>query len=911
MSVLTVFLAAHGPADGVRDVLTDLSAAGLVDPFLWIDEHDAMAGTAGVTATSVVGGESSTIALQNVLASTRVTRVRLCVLVPFIEGAQAVRVDSERAIADMLVANSGSAQLVRLRMILTRGGASVPESAVPALAGWHNLLIAPEDSNGPGMGHVSLEATTDAVVIGRNAAPVIAGIAGLWAHAQHAPFDDLHVVPGDAIRLVRSFYRRLETSGAEHDLREQVLDIGGPLPLPLDAGGSVVYVEDVPLATGRMAQNLWTKHRGMLVGSRVPKPVDEGSQAIGLWRALVMFFSFIGSALRNAPMAFYNRVSRGVSGAVAATVNSAVFGSDSSAYTIVVNGVGPDGRSVKWSEFSAASHQMMTALDPGTENRHHAASADLSRLWSDYAAGALTLADAGERSQGLPPVQVGANRAVIRIAGDIVPGKAQRFTDVPGIIAASTGVSGLDAHDVMAISDFRAQLRELEQDQVLGLEARRTVSAVDAWGQSIRRSYGFAFGQILAEGMHSTRTEISGLIMKLRAHTGFEDQSEGIRGRQRSLARWAQIITFLSIVIMGVAGYLTYRDVLKGWHCALIVVVAILVWFSSLFILFTRSQQELFQMINRQRRASGELEADQANIRTALRDLDRLTAAYRQHVSWSGALGAFLAEPLGKAPKRSGSARQINWGLPRSAAIGSARPEAVRIVEVAERLRSELFTVGWMTSPWDELARGAGDHLGALGLDVRQSPELLYAKQGWGSGSALDVWSAKLAAGEIELDGADVVWERALTELGGSKASLITELVSSVEVRDEGQSRIQTLDGFMAGVGVRGEFAESGFFDRTLLTDLASTSGRAAVRGGRADQARLGLGLIAVTTQFSEGLAREELQFGSEGKVAVDQYSYEIPVSPDSVALGGFSGAPSAAPVSDPFRAPSIDGMNF
>lgn len=911
MSVLTVFLAAHGPADGVRDVLTDLSAAGLLDPFLWIDESDATSGVAAVTATSVVSGAACTVAVQEVLASTRVTRIRLCVLVPFIDGAQAVQVDSERAVADMLVANSGGAQLVRLRMILTRGGVGVREPAALALAGWHNLLIAPEDSNGPGMGHVSLPATTDPVLIGRNAAPVVAGVAGLWAHAQHTPFDDLHVVPGDAIRLVRSFYRRLETSAAEHDLRERVLDIGGPLPLPLDAGGSVVYVEDVPLATEMMAHNLWNKHGGMLVGSRVPRPVDEGSTAIGLWRSIVMFFSFLGSALRNAPMAFYNRVSTGISGVVASTVNSTIFGRDSSAYTIVVNGIGPDGRSVKWPEFSDASRQMMTALDPGTESRHHAAATDLSRLWSDYCSGALTLADAGQRSQGLPPVQVGAHRGVIRAAGDIVPGRAQRFTDVPGIIAANTGVSGLDAHDVLAISDFRNQLRELEPDQVLGLEARRTESSVAAWAQTIRRSYGFTFGEILADRMQTTRNEVSALLTKLGATAGTDDQSERIQARQRSLARWAQIITLLAVVIMGVAGYLANRGTVEWSHFALIVVVAILVWFFSLFVLFNRSQQELFQLINQLRRAAAEAEANQANLYTALRDLDRLSAAYRQHVSWSAALGAFLAEPLGKAPARSGSTRQISWGLPRSAAIGSARPELSRIVEVAERLRSELFTVGWMTSPWDELTRVAGDHLGTLGLDVRQSPELLYAKQGWGSGSALDEWSGKLAGDEIARGGADVVWNRALAELGGSRVSLISELVSAVEVRDADQTRVQTLDGFIAGVGDAGEIAQSGHFDRTLLTDVAATSGRAGVCGGRADHVRLGLGLIAVTTQFSEGLGREEFEFGVQAIDSAKEAVFVIPVSPDDAALRGFGGSSAAVPVSDPFRAPSIDGMNF
>ena len=43
MDALTVFLAPDGAAGGVRDVLRDLSAAGLVEPFLWVREAAVIA----------------------------------------------------------------------------------------------------------------------------------------------------------------------------------------------------------------------------------------------------------------------------------------------------------------------------------------------------------------------------------------------------------------------------------------------------------------------------------------------------------------------------------------------------------------------------------------------------------------------------------------------------------------------------------------------------------------------------------------------------------------------------------------------------------------------------------------------------------------------------------------------------
>ena len=43
----------------------------------------------------------------------------------------------------------------------------------------------------------------------------------------------------------------------------------------------------------------------------------------------------------------------------------------------------------------------------------------------------------------------------------------------------------------------------------------------------------------------------------------------------------------------------------------------------------------------------GELEAMQANLRTALQDVSRLSTAYGQLLSWSRVLGAVLRAPFG------------------------------------------------------------------------------------------------------------------------------------------------------------------------------------------------------------------------------------------------------------------------
>src|SRR5690606_18355789 len=113
-------------------------------------------------------------------------------------------------------------------------------------------------------------------------------ITGLWTDIEHTPFDDAPVLPGNSLRVVRSFYRRLDTSHAEHRLHSELLEFDGQLPLPRDAGTAVLYADDVPAATRQMAHAVWVKHGHLLTSPRKSAPPKRDVRTITFMDAVRM-----------------------------------------------------------------------------------------------------------------------------------------------------------------------------------------------------------------------------------------------------------------------------------------------------------------------------------------------------------------------------------------------------------------------------------------------------------------------------------------------------------------------------------------------------------------------------------------------------------------------------------------------
>ncbi|WP_253249943.1 magnesium transporter [Rhodococcus sp. BUPNP1] len=903
-SVLTVFVGSVGPADGVRDVLRDLSTAELVGSFVWVDDSEIDGAGTRVPAVETERGISQSVTLQDVLASRHYDLVRLCVLVPSGPGAVPVRLATETMLAELLSSNSGGARCVRLRVLLRRPADEQPASAIPALAGWHNLLVAPEDSRGPGMGHESLTATHDPVDVGRQAAPVIAGITGLWTDIEHTPFDDAPVLPGNSLRVVRSFYRRLDTSHAEHRLHSELLEFDGQLPLPRDAGTAVLYADDVPAATRQMAHAVWVKHGHLLTSPRKSAPPKRDVRTITFMDAVRMTGRFLLAVLKNAPSLLITRAIHRASTSVASAAQRALFGSTPGAYRVLVGGVDADGQRVSWTEYESASRQLGAALDEA-KGTPQVAAPDLSALWRDYARGALTLADASERSAGLPPIQVGAHRAVLRSAADIVPGPDDDFTDIPGVVSATTQLHVAEAPDILGVEELRTTLRGLEQDPVIGLDARRTGAAIQTWAAKRRHSFAVSFGSILTSRLSADITEAGTLLERIKGVEALRDPAEESAEVQRRMFWRVRIATLIALVLGVLAGVLAWKEFISWWAGGPIIALCVIGWAIAVTLICQKAQQYLEDLLASREAITAANEADRVNLRAALREIEVLTGAYRQYLSWSRALGAFLARPLGVPKHVLTARRRIDWGLPRHSAIGSGSPDDDKIARVADQLRQDLFTVGWLTEPWDTVSAGAGVALGGVAHDITRDPSLLTTKAGAGSGSPLDEWSLMFYRGRVQSTGAAVLWQRAMSELTGPRTELARDLLDVIEYRIDGTVHRSGIDDFLAGVGVP---TEGGFLDRAAFTDTATMRGASAVAGELYSRTRVGCGLVAVTTQFTEGVSAEDLARPTSKHVRTEEI-HEIPDIDLRPAQREEAPADNSGRTS--YIAPAVDGINF
>lgn len=912
MVAFTVFIAPGGRTDGVLAALVDLSAAGIVDRFAWISDPSADVPIEGLTV--IEAGRSTDVRLDQFVTAQQISLLRVCSLVPAYEAERTLSVPAELSVVSALATATAAAGVVRIRCLLTGPQGCAADLGTTVVEGWHNIIVSPEDSRGPDFGRVATPADPSPADIGRTAAPVVAGLCGLWTGPAHAPLDDTAVLPGRVVRLARSYYRRLDATAAEAALRHQVLAQDGRFPLPGDQQRTrVVYVDDVGMAAHTMATALWRKHADVLRGPRIAYET-ETVDALSGWAALKMFFGFLWAAMKNAPSAWYNKVVGNAAGRMAAQVQQAVFSEGNAAYEVVVRGRRADGGYANWNEIGSASGYISDTMAAGANSGQQPlqeAAADLSGVWQDYARAAMTLGDAGDRSGELPPIRVGAARGILPRAQDAVPGKESRFSDIPGVVAAATGFDGVDATDPLGIGDLRRRLSELQRDRDLGLGAASTLTALGQWQRAHARSFGVQVGDQLAHAFHNCNQEAAHLWEKLR---NAQPAPQAPAGDLR-LARWVQVTVAVLVVLAVVVGYLGYREVIGVWTAVSIVAGSIAAALTCLAVAFINIQRRLFALIHQRTSVTSEQRIDQQNLQTALADLRRLSRAYGQFLSWSRAIGAFLAGPLGPDAHTDADPVPIAWGLPMAAGLGAVVPDEAETATAAGYLRRDLFRPGWLTDSWDKLLAVAAPQ--QFGYEFAATTSPLWTDNGSGSGSELDRWSSDLYSRAITSTGAELVWQESLGLLDGSLAGLTGRLVGSVSVT--GGPQVSVAD-FLAGLDRPA--APAGSFPTSLLTDTAIAGSAARVVTDIRHSSRLGLGIVCAATQFSDALRPDQIRSVAGPAVPDAGWAADAGSAPDSgppplyktgadrAGTDRAGTARAGAGRSDEFRAPDL-GKGF
>ncbi|MEO3761065.1 hypothetical protein ABGB19_22630 [Mycobacterium sp. B14F4] len=834
---LTVLVAPHTGTDEVFGVLADYSAVGLLAAFVWVDAADV--GGASTPATVMHDGRAEPAVLQQLLTARRYQRIRVVVLVPTeAPPNERVPLAAEQMAEQTVRSSSMGARISLLRVLLSRGvAAPAARDSTLVLEGWHNLLVAPDDSAGPGLGAVSAGPVTDPLDFAQYTAPVIAGLTGLWAGLEQTPFDTLEILPGQTVRAARAFYRRLDSSEVEERLRAQLFDPAGHLPLPRGGEVPVVYVENVAAATQTMARALWTKHRDVLRGPRLSMN-DVRAQAISIWAALKLFFRFMGAALRQAPGAWWSAVTGSVSSVLASTVQGTVFGGRDSAFAVVTNT-----DVANWQDLGRSADTLTTALG-GEPPPQHLAQQDLGALWTDFVNGALTLADGGRRVVGLEPVPVGSGVGVVAASADVVPSVAESFSAIPTSLSAVIGMSSVEPADVLGVANLRERLQRAYSDPAAGVEARTAGTELDGWHRFVSRSYAWQVGSILADFLHRARGEVAQLAGEIQQAANRVSADERLQARQRAIGVilktmfWALVLVL--VVLVGIAALGWVRWPFALWTGGVMLGLYIVVSLG----LFLFSQRDLFAEKHLRQSQLGELEMMQANLRAALQDVSRLSTAYGQLLSWCRVLGAVLRAPFGPAPAPRPSPGQLFDGLPRSTQLGVADPDEQQAGDAVHAIQRRLYALGWLTPPWQDMIREAAARL-------REEPEMLFRMPGIGTQSGLDQWSYAVGAGHVQPAGADALWGRVEQMFAEGQGEVAEALTGTVLV--PGLDRHVPAQQFAAGITEHRD-GRAAPFDASLFTHTAMTAGRASVAVDEAAVVRGGLGYRAAVVQASDGL---------------------------------------------------------
>jgi len=855
MGDLTVFVAPAGKAAGIRDVLSDWSGAGLLDDFLWIEP--AMVSGSRVNALSVRAGRLDGIAVASLAGVESFSRIRIAVIVPALTGESSVDPEVAQRIAQFFESAFGSTPVTRVRAVVTRADQFTTGPDL-VIQGWHNIVLSPEESTGPGVGMSPLPHTTDAIDLGVQAAASLAGLLGLWSGISSSPLDAEHPPPGRVARLSRSYFRRLGTQKVEARLRRHVLSMRDGLPLPTQFGTASVYIDDTALATRTMADQLWSRHASVLQGPRETQTAAP-ARRIGVGEALRMLFGFLWAAIRNAPRAWLSGIVHSIKADAASLVQGAVFGSAPSAYNVVFKGVTSSGMPASWADLGGAARELDRVLEGSGSPRGHEARADLSTLWQDYAAGAMTLADAGERVSGLTPVQIGVQRGVLRRPSSAVPSVADAFVGIPPHLASTVDIDSVEPFDVLGIFSIEERLRAVADQPTMGVAASAAAHAVAEWKNAHTDSFASRVGTRIGERLYAVTGEIRSLLDIIRQAASADDLVSGVQATQKRLAKVIQVMAIVFAVAMVLVGVLFLGSIISATVAIVGAVSVLLVWFVSTVITFARGQRELFALINARRELLAGEELARRNLVHALRDARRLADAYSQFLSWSRILGTVLSEPFGREDEAETPDETAVADLPLPVRLGTAEVDEGVLASAAAEIRRDVFTVGWLTSSWESAIANAHHALGARGAALRAQPFAIFNERGDGDDTVLPEWAQSVTDDGIDPSIGDTLWLRIATDLEGPKQALASALLARVTDNRTPAGTSVSLDVFMGGVDRPGGIAHDRL-DDSMLSDSARTSGESVVAQTHIDGSRLGLGRTATLTQLTAAFPEYELR---------------------------------------------------
>lgn len=874
----------------LADVLRDWSSLGLISTVHLVDVDSVRPQDVLVPCTVLAGGTTRGVILQEeVAARDRTEIVRLCGLTEVRDTVSGLSNDEAFALLSTLRTALPGVEVLPLHLIgiALQGADSLGDIG---WLGWHNVVLAPENSAAPTQGVSPIVYNPDDPVRLTHLAAAVCSLTGLWAAEPSAPFDTRAVAPARSLVAARTYTRHLSAAAVESELLARLASVDQGYPVPIFEGASAWVVEDEVGAASDMADALFAKHPYVFPRTReMPRPTAP--KKIGPFQALKMLFVFLSQAIRNAPKAFLDRVVHEASARTAALVGGAVFGSGDTAYTVVVNGVRADGMPASWSDIDEAL-EAASLRAAGRSELTHKSNADLSALWKDFIGAGLTLVDAGARSQELPPRMVGARRGIVTTAARVAPDPSEGFC-LPEAVAPYIKNRTVPSYDVVAAHLLNDQLAGIGQRQPhISSQVSAAQAELKEWFGERQRSYTGRVGWTIASGLSKVRTEISTYTEALHAAQAASDVPSRIERQQRGLAQKLKLAFLLAVVAVVVAVVVTVFWEPDWLFLTIATVLILLVWLIASVVMFMSGQRELFALLHRRREMSSQIEILRQHLSDALDDMRRLSRTYRQYLDWAKAFGRFVHAPLGNPSRQADSELLIGSGLPRNHRFGAARPEDLVLDETSAMMKRDMFRVGWTSEAWDAFLADVPREMGQDRFRLREDKELLFADPGVARESLLTAWADAVADRSDWQGATEALRAKVEALLNGPGAEFGPRLLANVETRGvDGKITSVSYESFINRLD--SEAALTGphqTFDRAMFADHAQSSEPWRVADTVSKSSSANLGRTLVVTQLSKGFHTYDLRLSTEAATNAGALANGLP-SPVS-APGTYSGRP-------------------
>ncbi|RAV33067.1 hypothetical protein [Corynebacterium heidelbergense] len=798
----TILFAGTGHvSDAIRGDLADLMALGLIDSFLWADTSLDPAATPFIRCFER-GNGGMECHLRDINHALRESQHQVAVvsLVPVEEpghhdapgegeasgGRHTAAATPGVNPAGPFLARWVSEVEGRLGRAATRVRILLPRFPQPDTIGidvgdysWPTFALAPEDSEVPGAPVMRVERRGDPEEVARQAAYALAGAFGLWHGMREAPLlsGGGIVSTGDAhgFRLLRVYHRQLDATRVEYQLRQAASSVKERCPEPsLPDGRQVIRCPQYDELTDSYADSLFAAHAGTL---RSPEPTrtEVNRQKISAWAAVAAFFKFFFRSVIGTPRDWAAGTAASARSAFASSVQNLLYGKNQDAVEVVCGEQSGKRQQRSISELDSVSERLRVALQDDARQQLPTNEGRLGAFWSAYRDYSLTLVDGSPRgmeanshlmqhsggSAGFgtgPQLQIrvdeNQNPQIVMQPWQSVPDESQKFEGYSPVFRNYMERSKADC-DIMPWDFYAAQRYENDLHWVARQTTDRSVSAkatqFGEWKRMASRSFAWKVGQRLVGVMQQAQGEARDahhrLPQLIEALRGFGDD-EALRRKLSFRLRLMFFLWLLLQVIIGYFGICYYREdwrlaqALPGydwrWTLLLVVVTTVILLALSMWM-FARVHRGMLARVQERERLVAEIDFASEMLARAVADVNVLSGAYGQFLSWSTILGRCVNLPLGQPLGDVHNAAIPQAGLNRSTAFGEIDAQPEDFKQAVTAVRNQLFEPSWTQIAFDSLlADAAAEVAREEGVSVT-NPASLVGQRGYGTGSQLDL----------------------------------------------------------------------------------------------------------------------------------------------------------------------------